>query len=747
MALPSLGEVFNSIAGLGMPVVGAPSRAHMQCSTLLWTCFRRDPEAFDTDFRPILDFLLCCPDAQEAAMRSAALFLARAPAPDCETYAEGVIDYLRERTRSGGAQQRLRCCKLLRYLLDEWDEEYQVDSGLAEALCGALMGRLADVNKGVRAQAALALQRLRDPGEGGEFDRDAVTGRLLEVLRCENTAEVRSAVLASLGDFMTHNTLPAVFERTLDEAVLVRSVAFKLLGSRRALKLLGAEQRAALVRRGTRDCSPKVRQTAAQMLQCWLAEVDGNLLHFLWLFDVQNFEQEAEDALRTVMDLDANIVSTVDSLLASGEGLGDGQAGVIDLVRSMFWRVVCLRLKTTAERLAAAAANAVGAQATTQATLSESIRDCMDTVIPSTTQRLVEMIGNHTGPMVELRFSARQLLCILASCSDLADAADRAAVVELLPHLWQLPPVGEASEHKKWVQAVMDVAGCVHTTHTALVEATLEVLEPWAKALETGNKDAGLDAALRVHFLDVLAALLARVPRSRGAASAGCTSLRLSDCLAILNLLMHDGSSLVRVRVVLCIGLYLLIDFTEPVRDAVPWLIDQVRSGDVGIQIAACRALCDLALAYGAKLLGSAEGLVEMLVQHVPSSGEWHSRAGRVRNTPEMSASQHELIRVLAEGLAKLVLANHKHPLQQMDAGDRRRCLEVLAGLQFDPVNQDSVSLHRMLHIFFDTYVGISDDSKKELEDVMASLQDAPRRRAPTRPETISEGDEDDSDF
>lgn len=56
---------------------------------------------------------------------------------------------------------------------------------LAEGYMQMMLERLRDKQPGVRCQAALALARLADPGEEGDFAGDAITDSYIQLLSTE----------------------------------------------------------------------------------------------------------------------------------------------------------------------------------------------------------------------------------------------------------------------------------------------------------------------------------------------------------------------------------------------------------------------------------------------------------------------------------------------------------------------------------------------------------------------------------
>ena len=65
------------------------------------------------------------------------------------------------------------------------DEEAALSEELAERYGQMMLERLRDKQPGVRCQAALALARLADPGEEGDFAGDAITDSYIQLLSTE----------------------------------------------------------------------------------------------------------------------------------------------------------------------------------------------------------------------------------------------------------------------------------------------------------------------------------------------------------------------------------------------------------------------------------------------------------------------------------------------------------------------------------------------------------------------------------
>ncbi len=75
------------------------------------------------------------------------------------------------------------------------DEEAALSEELAEGYMQMMLERLRDKQPGVRCQAALALARLADPGEEGDFGGDSITDSYVRLLGTEkNKVGPRSAI-------------------------------------------------------------------------------------------------------------------------------------------------------------------------------------------------------------------------------------------------------------------------------------------------------------------------------------------------------------------------------------------------------------------------------------------------------------------------------------------------------------------------------------------------------------------------
>lgn len=72
------------------------------------------------------------------------------------------------------------------------DEEAALSEDLAERFLKTMLERLRDKQPAVRCQAALALARLADPGEEGDFVGDGVTDSYIRLLGSEKN-KVRPA--------------------------------------------------------------------------------------------------------------------------------------------------------------------------------------------------------------------------------------------------------------------------------------------------------------------------------------------------------------------------------------------------------------------------------------------------------------------------------------------------------------------------------------------------------------------------
>jgi len=115
-----------------------------------------------------------------------------------------------------------------------------------------------------RRSLTCASRVLQDPGEAGDFADDAATAALLSLLECDKHKDVRRAVVASVGVSVV--TIPALVERTRDNADEVRRTAFLTVANKVSLEALSIAQRATLLRRGLAERVDDVRKAALVML-------------------------------------------------------------------------------------------------------------------------------------------------------------------------------------------------------------------------------------------------------------------------------------------------------------------------------------------------------------------------------------------------------------------------------------------------------------------------------------------------
>jgi hypothetical protein len=198
---------------------------------------------------------------------------------------------------------RFRVCQLTASLLHGLSNDTGLADELYAELVTAMTERLRDRAPAARMQAARALARLQvrrtlrnaqtlarctaapgagicarasaarspslarvsqDPGEAGDFADDAATGALLSLLECDKHKDVRRAVVASVGVSVV--TIPALVERTRDNADEVRRTAFLTVANKVSLEALSIAQRATLLRRGLAERVDDVRKAALVML-------------------------------------------------------------------------------------------------------------------------------------------------------------------------------------------------------------------------------------------------------------------------------------------------------------------------------------------------------------------------------------------------------------------------------------------------------------------------------------------------
>ena len=529
---------------------------------------------------------------------------------EADDFAEAFLGFLLNLAGARDKAVRFRTCQIVAGVLNALGPDAEISDDLYERMEDVMLERLRDKCAAVRAQAARALSRLQDGGDGGDFSDDKITQAFLTLLGAEKQPQVRKAILGSLA--ISDHTIPHVVERTRDAADDVRRVAYLALTSKVPVASVSIALRASAIRRGLAERSPSVRAAAVEMLKRWLLAFEGDVLALLAALDAESNESVAEAAVKELIHVGkikpAEVAASVADGVPPGGGLRRDAKKTRDTWRedpsvlmtpesAVYWRVVCEALHASATQSGATAATAVGQNQLVSAAVAGERLESLEAALPASAADLLELVAAHADAGAV--FVARQFLPLL-TLLDLADATARRGARDLVDQQLRKPPTDADATHLDVAGAASSYArggdGAWERSLVAVLRAACEpeevvdVVVSAADALQQGNTDVCVAQAL---FL--VALLLERAPRfslSSAAAEAMTATLVRPG-------VTHACAS-VRKEAVKVLGLLGVVRGVADDKGETVRVLRAALAADApAVRCVAAKALGDLALLFG----------------------------------------------------------------------------------------------------------------------------------------------------
>lgn len=261
------------------------------------------------------------------------------PEEDKDNFYLYLFDFLLENHVAQGKSVRFRVCQLVKQLLHVVPRDAALDEDLVERITKCMLVRMYDIVPAVRAQAVRALTRLQQPTESD----CPVIERYLFLLRCDESAEVRSAVLSCIT--LSTRTLPEVIKRVRDIKESVRKLAYQVLAQKVSIRALTCARRLYLIEQGLLDQSESVRDIVqTQLLQAWLRTYQGNILEVLQKLDAIGSHKTTCKALQAMFNF-----ASIPDLMAGFTILNDNHLINFDVLTpesALYWCELCAFLRS-----------------------------------------------------------------------------------------------------------------------------------------------------------------------------------------------------------------------------------------------------------------------------------------------------------------------------------------------------------------------------------------------------------------
>ena len=530
---------------------------------------------------------------------------------EADDFAEAFLGFLLNLAGARDKAVRFRTCQIVAGVLNALGADAEISDDLYERMEEVMLERLRDKCAAVRAQAARALSRLQDGGDGGDFSDDKITQAFLTLLGAEKQPQVRKAILGSLA--ISDHTIPHVVERTRDAADDVRRVAYLALTSKVPVASVTIALRASAARRGLAERSPSVRAAAVEMLKRWHLAFEGDALALLAALDAESNEAVAEAVVKELIQCGkikpAEVAASVADGVAPGGGLRRDAAAtragwredpsvLMTPEAAVYWRVVCEALHAAATQSGATAASAVGQNQVVSAAVAGERLESLEAALPASAADLLALVAAHADAGAV--FVARQLLPLL-SLLDLADATARRGARELVDAQLRAPPRAADDAHLDVAGAAASYAlGGDGTWERALVAVLRAACEPdevveavvsAADALRSQTESDAGDA----QALFLVALLLERAPRASlsGAAAEAMTATLVRPGVT------HASAAVRKEAVKVCGLLGVVRGVAGDAGETVRVLRAALAADAPAVRCVAARALGDLALLYG----------------------------------------------------------------------------------------------------------------------------------------------------
>ncbi|CAO3652827.1 unnamed protein product [Cunninghamella echinulata] len=204
---------------------------------------------------------------------------------------------------------RLRCCQIIALSISCLGE---IDEDLYQQLRCSLFERIKDKESSVRIQAATALSRLQSADdEPDPKDGRTITQKLIWILQCDPSAEVRRVVILNLE--LTPETIPFIIERARDADTINRRIVYsKPLAEITDFRMIPSTERYKLIKWGLTDRDSAVKRAAKKMIATeWIKHTEHNLLEFLERMDIMDgmVDDISEKMLTALLDYQKRSVS------------------------------------------------------------------------------------------------------------------------------------------------------------------------------------------------------------------------------------------------------------------------------------------------------------------------------------------------------------------------------------------------------------------------------------------------------
>jgi condensin complex subunit 3 len=167
-------------------------------------------------------------------------------------------------------------------ILDTMGDNATIEDELCNRILQCMMERILDKSPKVRAQAAIALNRLQEPNNKA----CSVISVYLFHLSRDPSAEVRRVILTKMAKNKV--TLNAAIKRTRDVDDSVRKMAYLFI-SKITVKSLTISQREQLINNGLQDRSEMIKKCVREILiPSWLRYYDKNYINFIKAIDAEH---------------------------------------------------------------------------------------------------------------------------------------------------------------------------------------------------------------------------------------------------------------------------------------------------------------------------------------------------------------------------------------------------------------------------------------------------------------------------
>ena len=294
--------------------------------------FKDDSKNFVAHLTPFMDPILLRFKKDPIVERSIKFFIRLATYRDngdewIEVLTSEMIHYLLSKENSKNKAVRYRVCDTIGRILRDMDENYEIEFSISfvsnitqktnkkqthkttntyityvtysedlwQELVKKLVRRLQDKIPQVRRAAAFAVNRLQDKDD----DNDPVRKGLILMMDHDSNKDCRKSALQFLE--ISRPSVKSILRRCRDLSDDVRKCAFEKLHGVH-LHALSIHARVNLLKSGLTDRSSIAQDACSKSLTMrWLPGVGNDIIKFLSLLDVENYENECETILRHIL--------------------------------------------------------------------------------------------------------------------------------------------------------------------------------------------------------------------------------------------------------------------------------------------------------------------------------------------------------------------------------------------------------------------------------------------------------------